>query len=99
MGVSGFPTFSKPVTTVPHRMGDQPDQHNVALGKAIRRLRKDAGLTQQQLSDAAQVPVPDLRVIERGGVEADWGTIRHLAKGMQVRLAEVFRLTEELEDD
>lgn len=61
-------------------MAGKPDQHNIALGKAIRRLRKGAGLTQQQLSDAAQVPVPDLQLIERGGVEADWGTIRHLAK-------------------
>jgi transcriptional regulator with XRE-family HTH domain len=79
-------------------MEDKPDPHNVALGKAIRRLRKGAGLTQRQLSDSAQVPVSDLRRIEHGGVEADWGTIRHLAKGMEVKLADVFRLTEELEE-
>jgi transcriptional regulator with XRE-family HTH domain len=71
-----------------------PDHHNVALGRAIRQLRKEAGLTQQQLAELAQVPVPELRQIEHGGVEADWGTIRHLAKEMKVSLADVFRLAE-----
>ncbi len=78
-------------------MEDKRDQHNVALGKAIRRLRKGAGLTQQQLAEVTQVPVGELRLIEHGGVEADWGTVRHLANGMKVKLADVFRLTEELE--
>jgi transcriptional regulator with XRE-family HTH domain len=76
-----------------------PDHHNIALGKAIRQLRKGAGLTQRQLADSAQVPVGGLRLIEHGGVEADWGTVRHLAKAMEVKLADVFRLTEELEGE
>jgi transcriptional regulator with XRE-family HTH domain len=80
-------------------MDGKPDHHNVALGGAIKQLRKGAGLTQRQLADLAQVPVPDLRLIEHGNVEADWGTIRHLAKGMEVKLADVFRLTEELEGE
>jgi DNA-binding XRE family transcriptional regulator len=41
--------------------------------------------------------VKDLRQIENGRVNADWGTVRYLAYGMEVRLADVFRLTEELE--
>jgi transcriptional regulator with XRE-family HTH domain len=75
------------------------DQHNVALGKAIRQLRKEARMTQQQLAELTQMPVSELRRIEHGDVEADWGTIRHLAKGMKVKLAEVFRLAQELEAD
>jgi len=78
-------------------MDGNPDHHNVALGEAIRQLRKAAGLTQRQLADSAQVPVGELRLIEHGSVEADWGTIRHLAVGMEVKLADVFRLTEALE--
>ncbi|MDX6636051.1 MAG: Helix-turn-helix domain [Solirubrobacterales bacterium] len=73
------------------------DSHNVALGRAIKCLRKDAGLTQQQLADRAQVPVGELRQIERGRVSADWGTVRYLAYGMEVKLPDVFRLTVELE--
>lgn len=73
--------------------------HNVALGKAIRQLRRDAKLTQRDLAERAGVPVRRLRQIERGGVEADWGTVRHLAYAMGTTLAVVFRLTEELEAD
>ena len=73
------------------------DPHNVALGRAIRRLRKEAKLTQRKLAERAQVPVKDLRLIENGVVDADWGTVRHLADAMEVKLAEVFRLTEELD--
>lgn len=99
MSVSGLPTFSKSLTTVSREMEDAQDRHNKALGRAIRQLRKKAGLTQKQLADVAHVPVPELRQIERGGTEADWGTVRHLAKGMKVPLADVFRLSEELEGD
>jgi transcriptional regulator with XRE-family HTH domain len=73
--------------------------HNVALGRAIRRLRKEAGLTQRQLAERAGVPVKELRLVENGAVNADWGTVRHLATGMKVPLADVFRLSEELAAD
>lgn len=97
MPVSGFPIFSKCARTVPSSMEDTRDQHNVALGRAIRKLRKEVGLTQQQLSDAAQVAVGDLRLIDHGGVDADWGTVRHLANAMEVSLVKIFTLTELLE--
>lgn len=71
--------------------------HDVALGKAIRQLRKEAKLTQHELAEQTGVSVMELRQIERGRVNADWGTVRHLAYGMEAKLADVFRLTEELE--
>jgi transcriptional regulator with XRE-family HTH domain len=78
-------------------MAGTRDSHNVALGRAIKRLRKEAGLTQQQLAERAQVPVNELRQIEQGRVSPDWGTVRYLAYSMAVKLPDVFRLTEELE--
>jgi len=78
-------------------MGETQEPHNLALGRAVYRLRSDAGLSLRQLADRAAVPVEDLRLIEAGGVDADWGTLRHLAAGLEVELADVFRLTEELE--
>jgi transcriptional regulator with XRE-family HTH domain len=77
-------------------MAGTPDSHNVALGRAIKHLRKEAGLTQKQLADRAQVPVKELRQIEQGRVTADWGTVRYLAYGMEAKLADVFRVAEEL---
>jgi DNA-binding XRE family transcriptional regulator len=73
------------------------DVHNIALGKAIRQLRKGAGLTQQALADRAEVTVEELRRIEIGAVDADWGSVRRLAYALDKGLPEVFRLTEEME--
>jgi transcriptional regulator with XRE-family HTH domain len=73
------------------------DQHDIALGQAIRRLRKRAELSQRELAHRAQVPAARLRQIESGSVDADWGALRRLASALEVELADVFRLTEELE--
>lgn len=77
-------------------MEETRNAHNLALGSAIRQLRKGAGLSQQELADKAGVPVAKLRQIESGGVDADWGTLRHLAYALDTGLPEVFRLTEKL---
>lgn len=78
-------------------MREEREVHNIALGRAVRQLRKEAGVTQKVLSERAGISVRVLRRIEAGGVDADWGTIRHIAYGMGVSLTEVFRLTEQLE--
>jgi DNA-binding XRE family transcriptional regulator len=95
--ISALSTFSKSVNTLPYRMAGVRSSHNIALGRAIKRLRKEAGLTQRQLAERAELPVKDLRLIENGATDADWGTVRYLAFGMDAKLADVFRLTEELE--
>jgi transcriptional regulator with XRE-family HTH domain len=73
------------------------DSHNIALGNAIRQLRKEAGLTQRELSERAEISVTELEMIESGGLDAEWGSLRRLAYAMDVELPNVFRLTEELE--
>jgi transcriptional regulator with XRE-family HTH domain len=78
-------------------MNGTRDPHNVALGQAMRRLRKEAKLGQEELAARAEVPMTTVSQIESGGIEADWGTLRRLAYALEVPLSEVFRLTEELE--
>ena len=78
-------------------MEEKRDPHDIALGAVIRHLRKQAELSEQELADRAQMPVARLRQIEGGSVDAEWGTLRHLAYALEVELADVFRLTEELE--
>jgi transcriptional regulator with XRE-family HTH domain len=73
------------------------DPHAVALGQAISRLRDEAGLTQQDLAERGGIPAEELERIEAGSVDADWGTVRHLAQGLNVELAALFRLVEDLE--
>lgn len=80
-------------------MEETRDLHNIALGNVVRQLRKRAQLTQQELADRAEVGVEELRRIETGKTDADWGTVRHLSYALDVELSEVFRLTEELLGD
>lgn len=75
-------------------MGESREPENVALGWAIQKLRSEAGLTEEELAGRAEMPVGELRQIEAGEVEADWGTLRHVASGLGASLAEVFRLAD-----
>jgi transcriptional regulator with XRE-family HTH domain len=75
-------------------VGEPREPQNVALGRAIRKLREEAGLSEEELAERAQMPVGELRQVEAGDVDADWGTLRHIAYGLETSLAEVFRLTE-----
>lgn len=75
-------------------MGESREPQNVALGRAIRRLRKEAGLAQEELAERAEMPIAELGQIEAGTIEARWGTLRHIAAGLETTLADLFRLSE-----
>lgn len=75
-------------------MAGPRDPHNVALAQAIQKLRTDAGLTQQQLADRAEIPLVALQQIEAANIDADWGTLRHVAEGLGTSLSDLFRLPE-----
>ncbi len=93
----GLQTLTSAVPSL--QMERTRDVHNIALGNAVRQLRKEARLTQQALADRAEIPAEELRQIEIGGIDADWGAVRRLAYALDVDLPDVFRLTEELLDD
>ena len=80
-------------------MEETRDVHNIALGHAIHQMRKEARLTQQELADRAEIPAEKLRSVEAASIDADWGTLRHLAYALGVELPDIFRLTEELGRD
>jgi transcriptional regulator with XRE-family HTH domain len=74
-----------------------PTDPQRALGRAIRSLRDDAGQTQEDLAHAASVSTAALSRIETGHRNPTWSTVRRLAGGLGVSLAEVAALSEELE--
>jgi XRE family transcriptional regulator, regulator of sulfur utilization len=76
-------------------MGGQRDPHDLALGRAIHKLRKEAGLTQQQLADRAEIPLPVLRQVEAAHTDASWGTVRRLAYALDVSLPDLLRQAED----
>jgi transcriptional regulator with XRE-family HTH domain len=75
------------------RRSDQPQP---ALGKAIRRLREERGMTQEALAHAAGVTVGHLSTIERGHSNPTWGTVKGIAKALDVALGHLASLADKL---
>lgn len=71
---------------MPARSRSQPQ---VGLGRAIRALRTERKLTQEDLAHAAELTTAALARIERGEVNPSWATVRRVAAGLSVSVAEV----------
>ncbi len=59
------------------------------IGKRIRMLRKEKGLSQEQLSERANLHPTSLSGIERGKVNGFIGNYANLAHALKVPLAEL----------
>jgi transcriptional regulator with XRE-family HTH domain len=59
------------------------------LGANIRRLRRDAGLSQMELSDRCGLHFSEISRLERGRRDAQLSTIVKLARGLGVAPAEL----------
>ena len=72
------------------RSSDQPQP---ALGKAIRQLRTERGMTQEALAHAAGVTVGHLSMIERGHSNPTWATVKAIAAALDVSMVDLTKLT------
>jgi transcriptional regulator with XRE-family HTH domain len=70
-----------------------------ALGQAIRRLRKERGLSQEELGLLAEIHPTWISHIESGRTNPAWGTVRRIATVFDVRLSEIVLLAESLADE
>lgn len=61
------------------RRSDQPQP---ALGKAIRQLREERGMTQEALAREAGVTVGHMSMIERGHSNPTWATVKAIAAAL-----------------
>lgn len=77
------------------RRSDQPQP---ALGKAIRQLRTERGMTQEALAHAAGVTVSHLSIIERGHSNPTWATIKAIAMALGTSMVELARMSTVNED-
>ena len=57
------------------------------LATAIRELRSEHGLSQEDLAHAAGITTSALARIESGRVDPAWGTVRSIASGLGVSLS------------
>jgi transcriptional regulator with XRE-family HTH domain len=67
------------------------------LGRAVRQLRDERGLTQESLGHASGVTTGAISRIEAGVRNPTWATVKRLAAALDTSLAEVAALSEELE--
>lgn len=68
---------------------------NTAVGRAIRALRKEKGLSQDVLSGLAGIARTHLTMIETGGKQANFETIWRIALALNMRPSELVRKIEQ----
>ncbi len=66
-----------------------------AMGRVIRHLRKERGVTQEVLSGFAVLTRSHLAMIERGQKKATFDTMQKIAAAFDMRLSELIRLAED----
>jgi len=75
----------------------RPVDPQAALGEAVRQLRVERGITQEDLAHDAQITTSTLSVIERGASNPGWATVRRIARALDVSPAELATLAERIE--
>jgi transcriptional regulator with XRE-family HTH domain len=59
------------------------------LGKAVKAIREERGLTQQEAAKRMSVPATFLSDIERGIRNPSWSTMLALGKALGVKVSEI----------
>lgn len=67
------------------------------MGKAVRQLREKRGATQEALAYEAGITTGTLSLIERGQSNPAWGTVKAIAKALEVSMGELAKLTDRIE--
>lgn len=86
-----MPSFFPGALTSP-----QEPEHPV-IGETIRTLRRDAGLTQEELALAVRINISEISRLETGKRNPKWETMKRLAKGLGVPLWHMVALAEQIE--
>lgn len=67
---------------------------NIAIGRTIRKLRQDRGLSQDVLSGLAGIARTHLTMIEQGTKKPNFETLWRLALALDLRPSELVRMIE-----
>jgi transcriptional regulator with XRE-family HTH domain len=68
-----------------------------ALGETIKRQRIDRGIGPRGLAFDAEIGEDTLISLEEGNAEPRWGTLRRVARALEVDLPKILSKAEELE--
>ncbi|MGN6586659.1 MAG: helix-turn-helix domain-containing protein [Solirubrobacterales bacterium] len=77
-----------------------PPRDKSAFGKAVKSLREDAGLTQEQVADASesQLSASWISNVEKGKANPTRKTVKNIAKGIGVLPSRIDSLAEAYEE-
>lgn len=64
------------------------------FGKHLKTLRSQAGLTQEQLAETAQISVDFLSLVERGINSPSFDNLEKLAEALGVEVRKLFEFTD-----
>jgi transcriptional regulator with XRE-family HTH domain len=81
----------------PRRSKPRSPEH-AALGEAIRRLRLEAGLSQEQLAERAGTDLTQIGGIERGVRNPSYTTLLRLAAALETSVGELTSLADRLRE-
>jgi transcriptional regulator with XRE-family HTH domain len=70
------------------------DRSSPALARTIKRLREQAGATQEDLAHKAGITTGTLSRIERADSNPSWTTVERIARALQISLAELAQAVE-----
>jgi transcriptional regulator with XRE-family HTH domain len=84
---------------VPPRRRSQPrSPDHAALGEAVRRLRTEARLSQEQLAERASTDLTQVGGIERGVRNPSYTTLLRLAAALETSVGELTALADRLRE-
>jgi len=65
------------------------------MGRAILMVRERAGMSSAELAEKIEVKEIEMRQLERGELDADWATLRVIARELELPLDALIELAEE----
>jgi transcriptional regulator with XRE-family HTH domain len=75
------------------------EPQNPVIGKTIKSLREEAGLTQEELAHASGLNTSEISNLERGRRNPRWETMKRLANGLRVSCADMVARAERFEQE
>ena len=67
------------------------------LGRAVRQLREEQGLSQEALAASVGVTAATIGLIKRGQANPKWDTVKTIAAKLGLSISELAKLSERLE--
>jgi transcriptional regulator with XRE-family HTH domain len=66
-----------------------PDEPDPALGRVVRQLREERGLSRIELANRSGVDETALAQIEAGAIDPPWTTVEAIARGLEVSVQSI----------